>query len=142
MSKKALSVLGRYLLKGVGNGFVELFLGSGFGTAQTVFDFAPHQFDWVEIWTVRGLVMQFDTRVGKQFLSCFRFVCGQIIHYHDGICGKFGNQHLRDIGFEGKSIHRAIKHHRRDGGFPRDGRDQGGRIPVSMRRVIEDTLTF
>ncbi len=100
MSKESLGITGSYLLKGAGDGFVELFLRSGFGTAQAVFYFAPHQFDWIEIGAVWRLVMQFDARVVKQFLNRLRFVCGQVVHDHDGVGAQFGDKHLLNVDFE------------------------------------------
>ncbi len=76
MPKKSLRVFGRYVRKRLSDGFIELSLCSGFGASQAVFHFAPHQFDGVEIGTVGGLVMQFDSRIVKQFLDRFRFVRG------------------------------------------------------------------
>lgn len=142
MSKKSLGIAGSYLLKGVSDGFVELFLRSGFGTAQAVFYFAPHQFDWIEIGTVRGLVMQFDARVIKQFLNRLRFMCGKIVHDNDGVGAQFGDKHLLNVGFERQPVHRSIQYHRGDGGFPCDGRDQRRCVPVSMRCIVEYALTF
>lgn len=142
MSKKSLGIAGSYLLKGVGNGFVELFLCSGFGTAQAVLYFAPHQFDWIEIGTVRRLVMQFDSRVVKQFLNRLRFVCRQVVHDNDGIGAQFGDKHLLNVGFERHPVHWSVQYHRGDGGLPCDGRDQRRCVPVSMRCVVEYALTF
>ncbi len=60
MPEKTLGVVGSYFFQGLSDGFVELFLCSGFGATQAAFDFGPHQFDGIEIGAIGRLVPQLD----------------------------------------------------------------------------------
>ncbi len=55
---------------------------------------------------------------------------------------QLGDEYLLDVGFKGRAVHRAVQYHRRDGGFPCDGRNQRGCIPVPVGGVIEYPLAF
>ena len=49
---------------------------------------------------------------------------------------------MLDVGSKGCPVLRPVEHHGDDGGFPRDGRHQGRRIPVPVGRVIHHALAL
>jgi hypothetical protein len=66
----------------------------------------------------------------------------KVIHHHDIAGPQFGDQHLVYPGSESPAIDRAIEHKRGHQTFAAQGAEEGGRMPVPVRRVSEAARAF
>jgi hypothetical protein len=62
-------------------------------------------------------------------------VAGQVVHDDDVAGSELGDKNPLDIGLEGLAVDRPREHEGRDHAAEREGRDDGGRLPVPVRHA-------
>lgn len=130
--------LSRYRFQSVGYG--QLFPCPRLGRTQKLFDFAPPLFNRVEVGTVGGQEASRRATVLNKGKACLVFVRGKVVDNDDVVRAQGGTENLADIFAENILRGCPLDRHTGLGTIKTKGRNQGRRIPVTVRSVIDNPL--
>ena len=116
-------------------------LGAASQGAEQLLDLAEDHLDRIQIGAIGRQVLQFCLPRFDQFSNACPLVARQIIHDHDVARLELGNEYLLHKRLEDIAVDRSIDHGRTLHAFDTQGGDQRGRLPVSVRRLIDQAFT-
>ena len=108
--------------------------------AQQSLELAECLLDGIEIWGVLGEIEEFRPHGRDGFGDAVDFMGRDIVHDDDVAGVQGGRETLFDIGEEGLAVHRCFDHEGSNQLVMAQACDEGDRLPMSMRRVIDQSL--
>src|SRR6476661_9460990 len=100
-------------------------------------EFAERLLYWIEVRRIFGEVTQSRTGRFNQFSHTGNLVHREAIHHHDVAALESGNETSFEISHEGCCIHGSIQHEGRDHRATAQASDEGDRLPMPMRNMID-----
>ena len=123
------------------HGLPERGSGAALECAEQLLDLAEDHFDRIQIGAIRGQVLQLRLSRFDPFSNTCTFVARQVVHDHDVTRLKLGDEHLLDERFEHITVDGSIDDGRTLHAFDAQCRDQRGRLPVSVRPLVDQAFT-
>lgn len=108
---------------------------SGLGAAEEPFEFREHQFNRVQVGTVRGQLDDLRSRRFDGLADTRHFVRRQVVQDHPVAGHERGHELLTHRGPERDPVHRAIDHGRCREPVDPQRRHEGRRFPVAVRQL-------
>ena len=108
--------------------------------AQQSLELAERLLDGIEIWRVLGEVEEFRSHGLDGFGDAVDFMGSDVVHDDDVAGMQGGHETLFDIGEEGLAVHRSFDNERSNQLVMAQACDEGDRLPMSMGRVIDQSL--
>lgn len=118
----------------------EAFARSFCGGAKLGLEFGEDEFDGIEVGRVRRQEAKGGAASGDGFSDLGAFVARQVVHDDEVAGPQFRDQELADVVGEDLAVHRPVDDERSDQAGGRQPGDEGGRLPMSVRRVALDPL--
>lgn len=110
------------------------------GFSHGVFEFREELFDRIEVGAVRRQEDEFRSGPADHGTDFLALVAAEVVE-HDDVTGlERPDQFGLDIGFESLAIDRSVQHPWRIDPVAAQGRDEGHRLPVSMRDMRDEPL--
>ena len=109
-------------------------------SAQQSLQLAECLLDGVEIWRILRKVEEFGPHGRDGFGDAVDFMGSDVVHDDDVAAVQGGRETLFDIGEEGLAVHRSFDHEGSNQLVMAQACDEGDRLPMSMRRVIDQSL--
>jgi uncharacterized protein YPO0396 len=110
--------------------------------AQQCFEFAECHFDGVQVGRIGWQIKKLRTYRFNRLLNASDFMHRQIVHDDDIAALERWGKALLYISKKHRPIHRAIKHERRRHPALAQTRHESDCLPVSVRRVADQTLAY
>lgn len=112
------------------------------GLAQQAFEFGEHLLDRIEIGRVGRQEEQLDPGRPEQLAHADAFVAAEVVDDDDAAWLEFGDEKLLDPGSEALAIDRPVDHAGRDDAVVLQAGDEGQRLPVSVRHLVDQRLAL
>lgn len=118
----------------------QMWHGTFSSFAQQSLELAECLLDGIEIWRVLRKVEEFRPDRRDGFGDAVDFMGSDVVHDDDVAGAQGGRETLFDIGEEGLAVHRAFDNEGSYQFVMAQACDEGDRLPMSMRRVIDQSL--
>lgn len=116
--------------------------GALVGLSQEPLELREHLLDGVQIGRVGRQEEQPDARRLEELAHLASLVAAEIVDDDDGARLQLGDQELLDLCGEAVAVDRPVEHARRDDAVVPEPGDEGQRLPMAVRHLVEQGLAL